>query len=445
MTRRPGGMPPFPIRAVALRAGISVIAMIAMIGMFAGMSATRPALSSATDSITRFDELAGRLGQLGVEPELSENQDAAGRPALLAARLPGAEGRPGVILGPFWSPELARAGVEAMGILKAGTSTAARGDVVLLVVDPARWKVFSAEAAIALAELRHPGWIESIRFALTEGGRTAFRADGRALWVGIAEGEKKSFDVTVTARGEGGPSEYPKPDSAVLRLGRALARLSEYRPLPRLTAQTRALFNGLAAASPSVASKKEIEDLDAVVDIVREQVRTGGSALAPKYETRTVEGPHTREVSKDPRHSAILRDTFSVTGIAAGARWSEVPEEARAVLRCDILPDATAAEFVEELKLATGDAGLEWIVNEAAPLRTSDAVADDSTGAAEIRKAARAVASQLWPTAPALPTLAPTEVGIGAWKRRGIAAVGFAPPPGGGSAGAVLAKIVSSL
>ena len=56
----------------------------------------------------------------------------------------------------------------------------------------------------------------------------------------------------------------------------------------------------------------------------------GGSLLAPKYEWRLAEGPHTMAVSKDPMFSAMLRDTFAPTLLSSGIRSNVIPSEAKA-------------------------------------------------------------------------------------------------------------------
>lgn len=64
-------------------------------------------------------------------------------------------------------------------------------------------------------------------YAINEGGRVRVAPDGsRTLLLQVAE--KSSHVVTVTARGVAGHAGAPRADNAILRLGRALAAISDF-------------------------------------------------------------------------------------------------------------------------------------------------------------------------------------------------------------------------
>jgi len=70
-----------------------------------------------------------------------------------------------------------------------------------------------------------------VEYAVNEGGRIRIAADGsRAMLLQTAE--KISHMVTITAHGHAGHSGVPRADNSILRLGRALARISEYASDP---------------------------------------------------------------------------------------------------------------------------------------------------------------------------------------------------------------------
>ncbi len=265
-----------------------------------------------------------------------------------------------------------------------------------------------------------PGWFQRPAEAINEGGRVLAGDDGRPRWIGLQTTEKISFNLEILAHGKPGHASMPDADNAILRLGKALARLEGYRPLPRTTDETKAFFRGLAA----VSSPDAAEHLRAIVDLVQEKVRAGGPALAPKYETRIVEGPHVSAVSKDRMFSAMLRDTFAPTLLSGGMRTNVLPAEAKATLNCRILPDTTPAAFVEELRRVVDDPALEWnIVTEpkapppASPLQgpLPDAIA--------------AAAKALWPDAPVLPFLSTGATDSATIRREGIPSYGLLPFP----------------
>lgn len=82
------------------------------------------------------------------------------------------------------------------------------------------------------------GWLAAHRpellyaeYALNEGGRIRIGEDGgRTLLLQTAE--KVSHIVTCTARGQAGHAGVPRADNAILRVGRALARISDYASDP---------------------------------------------------------------------------------------------------------------------------------------------------------------------------------------------------------------------
>ena len=73
----------------------------------------------------------------------------------------------------------------------------------------------------------HPELIKA-EFALNEGGRTRI-VGGKRLYVAVQNTEKVPHTVTVTARGPGGHASIPLAGNAILRLGRALAKIGDYK------------------------------------------------------------------------------------------------------------------------------------------------------------------------------------------------------------------------
>lgn len=68
-------------------------------------------------------------------------------------------------------------------------------------------------------------------YAINEGGRVRVAPDG-SLTLLIQVAEKTSHIVTITARGTSGHAGVPRADNAVLRLGRALASISDWASDP---------------------------------------------------------------------------------------------------------------------------------------------------------------------------------------------------------------------
>jgi acetylornithine deacetylase/succinyl-diaminopimelate desuccinylase-like protein len=82
------------------------------------------------------------------------------------------------------------------------------------------------------------GWLAAHRpdllhaeYAINEGGRIRVGPDGRRTLL-LQTAEKVSHIVTFTARGHAGHAGVPTADNAILRVGRALARVSDYAADP---------------------------------------------------------------------------------------------------------------------------------------------------------------------------------------------------------------------
>ena len=76
-------------------------------------------------------------------------------------------------------------------------------------------------------------------FALNEGGWIMKKPDGSVRYVSISTADKSAITLLVTAHGTSTHSSMPRPDNAIFRLARAMAKLSEYDTKPRLTPSTR--------------------------------------------------------------------------------------------------------------------------------------------------------------------------------------------------------------
>ncbi|MGI8548853.1 MAG: M20 family metallopeptidase [Gemmatimonadaceae bacterium] len=79
--------------------------------------------------------------------------------------------------------------------------------------------------------VQHEPDLLNVEYAINEGGRIRVGADG-SLTLLLQVAEKTSHIVTLTAHGTSGHAGVPRPDNSVLRLGRALASISEYASDP---------------------------------------------------------------------------------------------------------------------------------------------------------------------------------------------------------------------
>lgn len=247
----------------------------------------------------------------------------------------------------------------------------------------------------------HPELIRA-EFALNEGGRVRI-VGGKQLYVAVQNTEKVSHVVTVTAHGPGGHASVPLAGNAVLRLGRALAKLSDYREPVQVNPTTREFFSRLAAVWRNRDERMAMADV-ASLD-ARRQLR-GARVLA-----------------RTPVFDAVLRNGISATIVQGGIRSNVIPTDATATLNIRTLPGQTIDGVVKRLERLVNDSLVEIRITS----RGQDAPASDfhSPMFAAIRESAAALDPNLT-TVPYLSTGATDSARLRAW---GMQAFGLLPFP----------------
>src|SRR5262249_45787348 len=156
------------------------------------------------------------------------------------------------------------------------------------------------------------------------------RPDGKVRYVSISTADKSSISLIVTARGTSTHSSMPRPDSAIFRLSKALAKLADYETKPELTASTREFFLTLAKTSEPPMSTY-FTNLATSTDPVK--IREAD-----------------REISKDVLLHAIMRNTIAPVMLNAGFRGNVIPGSADATINFRTIPGTTPEDLIAEIK-----------------------------------------------------------------------------------------------
>lgn len=183
----------------------------------------------------------------------------------------------------------------------------------------------------------HPDLLDA-EFAINEGGRTRIIGGGRR-YLAIQTAEKVSHMVTVTARGPAGHSAIPLVGNAVFHLGRALARLGDYREPVTLTETTRRFFGLLSRVWP-----------------VREE-RDAMGALVSDVAAESARGAET--LTRIPVLNAVMRNGISATRVAGGVAGNVIPAEVSAVLNVRTIPGHRIEDVVERMRAWLDDPEIE--------------------------------------------------------------------------------------
>jgi len=209
--------------------------------------------------------------------------------------------------------------------------------------------------------------------------------------------------VTVTAHGPGGHASIPLAGNAILRLGRALAKISDYKEPVQVNPTTREFFSRLAPVWQNRDERVAMADV---------------AASDPRRQLRGA-----RVLGRTAVFDAVLRNGISATIIQGGIRSNVIPTDATATLNVRTLPGLSVDGVVKRLERLVNDSLVEFKITS----RGTDAPPSDFSSPmfAAIRDAASALDSSL-ATVPYLSTGATDSARLRAW---GMQAFGLLPFP----------------
>ena len=247
----------------------------------------------------------------------------------------------------------------------------------------------------------HPDLIRA-EFALNEGGRVRI-VGGKRLYVAVQNTEKVSHTVTVTAHGPGGHASVPLARNAILRLGRALAKISDYREPTTVNPTTREFFSRLASVWQNRDERVAMADV---------------ASPDPRRQQRGA-----RVLGRTAVFDAVLRNGISATILQGGIRSNVIPTDATATLNVRTLPGQSVDNVVKRLERLVNDSLVEFKITS----RGTDAPASDfgSPMFAAVHESAAALDPNLV-TVPYLSTGATDSARLRAW---GMQAFGLLPFP----------------
>ena len=226
-------------------------------------------------------------------------------------------------------------------------------------------------------------------FALNVDAGDPVIKNGKPLLRSLQTSEKiyQGFSLEVTDKG--GHSSLPTPYNAIARLADAIRRVSRFTFPVRLTETTRIFFE----RSASLEAGETASDMRAIAKDERD------SASAAR-------------LSKSPLYNAELRTTCVPTMIEGGHAPNALPQRARAVVNCRIIPSETPAQIKAALvRVVSDDSVRVTAINEG-----SAAVPTPSPLTSEIVQPVEKVTRKLWPGVPVIPVM-DTGASDGAYLR----------------------------
>jgi acetylornithine deacetylase/succinyl-diaminopimelate desuccinylase-like protein len=198
----------------------------------------------------------------------------------------------------------------------------------------------------------------------------------RRLYMGLETSEKIFVTFGLEVTNKGGHSSLPEPDNAIYRLAAGLGRIAKLSFPVRLNATTKAYF----AAMAKLESGQKQRDMIAMT-----QFKPDPAAI--------------RRLEASILDNALLHTTCVATKIDGGHAENALPQRARAMIQCRMLPDDTQASVQATLVKTLADPAIRIsVITPAAP-------GPESVPTAAIMNKVAAVVGSMWPNVPVVPDM----------------------------------------
>jgi acetylornithine deacetylase/succinyl-diaminopimelate desuccinylase-like protein len=224
-------------------------------------------------------------------------------------------------------------------------------------------------------------------FVLNPDGGGVYTRNGKPAMMSVDASEKLYADYQLEVKNIGGHSSLPVPDNAIYHLADGIARIERYQFPFELSGITRAYFEQMA----SIESGQVAADMKAIT----------GNPPDPAAIAR---------LDLDPLSHATMRTTCVATRLDAGHANNALPQTARAIVNCRILPGHSPEQVRLDLIQVLGDPKIAvrymsdaGEILEMAPSRPSGAPV---TLRPEVINPLEKVAHEMWPGVPVIPTMA---------------------------------------
>jgi acetylornithine deacetylase/succinyl-diaminopimelate desuccinylase-like protein len=211
--------------------------------------------------------------------------------------------------------------------------------------------------------------------ALNEGSGVSVK-DGKAFVNGIQTSEKLFQSFWIEIRNPGGHSSQPRKDNAIYALSGALGRLAKYDFPMQLNETTRGYFAKMATVEQGQLAR----DMKSVASAKPDPAAVGRLTAQPPYNVQ-------------------LRTTCVATRLEGGHADNALPQLARAMVNCRILPGQTVVQIQKQLETVFAEPKL--VVTATPRDSGSDASVLDKDLVAAIEK----LTAKFWPGIPVVPTM----------------------------------------
>jgi len=212
-------------------------------------------------------------------------------------------------------------------------------------------------------------------FALNEGGGVGLKR-GKPIRNSIQTSEKVSQSYRLEVTNKGGHSSVPSTDNAIYHLAEGLTRLSKFAFPVNLNTTTRQSF----------ARTAELETPETAANI--------RSALSANPDPTAL-----ARLSANPAYNAQLRTTCVATMLEGGHARNALPQMARAIVNCRVIPGEKVEDVTATLKHVLADDQISLTPIGQPVLSNPSAIEEGLLSAIEKTSA------EFWPGVPVVPVM----------------------------------------
>ncbi|MBB4636916.1 M20/M25/M40 family metallo-hydrolase [Longimicrobium terrae] len=214
---------------------------------------------------------------------------------------------------------------------------------------------------------------------INEGGFGRMK-NGRRISNNLQASEKVYLDLELEARGTAGHSSLPTADNSIYHLAAAMQRAAAYRFPVQISEVARAFFERMSR----IESGAMADDMRALL------ADTENSEAADR-------------LCAVPQYNGMMRTTWAATRVDAGQSNNTIPQSARALFNCRLLPGVQPEEVERTMREVVADDRVT--VRQA----TASKPSPPSPLTAEVMNAVEGLTEEMWPGVPVVPVM-----GIGA-------------------------------
>jgi acetylornithine deacetylase/succinyl-diaminopimelate desuccinylase-like protein len=228
-----------------------------------------------------------------------------------------------------------------------------------------------------------------------DGGEAGMKS-ARKLYVAVQTSEKTFLSFAIQVTDKGGHSSRPTADNPIYRLSAALTHLAQFRFPVHLTATTKEYF----------ARRAELEQGQVQADMRAMSLGATDQAVIDR-------------LSAVVETNIMLRTTCTATMIEGGHAENALPQRARAVIQCRVVPGESGQSVQETLQSVLAD-----------PLVTISTITPatpnpESVLTPSLLSAVDKVTHSIWPNVIVLPEMSPGASDSRYTREHGIPSYGI--------------------